>query len=92
MTGRKLAPDLLPVILLIKPLQNPRDICLGGFARLSLSGGRGWEYILKSRLLLLSNHPAWRDEGGVIHEVMPFSGLPWPGVQGGILPPVSFQP
>ena len=72
--------------------KTPQDFRPGGFAHPCPSGGKGLGLYPQITVLRLSNHPAWRDEGGVMNEVKPFSGLPWPGVRGGILPPVSFQP
>ena len=54
--------------------------------------GKGQGLYPHITVLHISSHPAWRDEGGVIGEARLFSGLPWPGVRGGILQPVSFPP
>ena len=74
------------------PSQNPRDFRPGGFIIPFPSGGKGQGLYPHITVLHISSHPAWRDEGGVIGEARLFSGLPWPGVRGGILQPVSFPP
>ena len=74
------------------PMAKPPGLSSWGFCSSLSLRGKGPGLYPQITVLRLSNHPAWRDEGGVMNEVKPFSGLPWPGVRGGILPPVSFQP
>ena len=76
----------------VLPMAKPPGRKSWGFCSSLSLRGKGPGLYPQITVLRLSNHPAWRDEGGVMNEVKPFSGLPWPGVRGGILPPVSFQP
>ena len=76
----------------VTPMAKPPGLSSWGFCSSLSLRGKGPGLYPQITVLRLSNHPAWRDEGGVMNEVKPFSGLPWPGVRGGILPPVSFQP
>ena len=74
------------------PIAKPPGLSSRGFMIPFPSGGKGQGLYPHITVLHISSHPAWRDEGGVIGEARLFSGLPWPGVRGGILQPVSFPP
>ena len=74
------------------PIAKPPGLSSRGFIIPFPSGGKGQGLYPHITVLHISSHPAWRDEGGVIGEARLFSGLPWPGVRGGILQPVSFPP